>query len=132
MELFSLKNKYALDSPIHEIALSKYSLSSLATANSTKSNIFPSFQRQDAHICLQNSFISTEFEVLKQDTTRYVDNNQINLVNFEPIAFFSEAELVTSSGKLLDKVDILQAVCLMYSLLTWTQQTSKLMDLKIF
>ena len=75
---------------------------------------------------MQNFFISLEFEVLKNDNTRYADDDQISLVNFGPVALFSEAKLVTSS-KHLEKVDNLHTVCLMYKLLSSTQQTSELM-----
>ena len=78
MELFSLKNKYVLDNPIHKIDFIKYSPSSLATINNNNSNISIIFPREDAYICLQNSYISLEFEVLKNDNTRYVDNDQIS------------------------------------------------------
>ena len=64
MELFSLKNKYALDNHIHKIDFIKYSPSSFATVNNTNSNIFISFPREDAYNFLQNSYISIEFEVL--------------------------------------------------------------------
>ena len=127
MELFSLKNKYALNNPIHKIDFIKYFPSSLATMNNNNSNISIIFPKEDAYICLQNSYISLEFEVLKNDNTRYVDNDQISWVNFGPVALFSEGKLVTSSGKHLEKVDNLHPVCLMYKLLTSNQQTSQLM-----
>ena len=71
--------------------------------------------------------ISLEFEVLKNDNTRYANGDEINLVNFGPIALFSEAKLTTSSGKHLEKVDNLHPTCLMYKLLTSSQQTTQLM-----
>ena len=74
-----------------------------------------------------NSYISLEYEVLKNDDTRYADGDQISLVNFGPVALFSEAKLVSSSGKHLEKVDNLHPVCLMHKLLTSNQQTSQLM-----
>ena len=74
-----------------------------------------------------NSYISLEFDVLKSDNTRYADGDQISLVNFGPVALFSEAKLVTSSGKHLEKVDNLHPISLMYKLLTSTQQTSQLL-----
>ena len=127
MELFSLKNKYAMDKPLHKIDFIKYSPSSLATINNNNSNISISLPREDAYICLQNSYISIEFEVLKNDDTRYADDDQISLVNFGLIALFSEAKLTTSSGKHLENVDNLHPISLMYKLLTSTHQTSQLM-----
>ena len=116
-----------MDKPIHKIDFIKYSPSSLATINNNNSNISIIFPREDAYICLQNSCISLEFEVLKNDDTRYADGDQISLVNFGPVALFSEAKLTTSSGKHLEKVDNLHPISLMIKLLTSTQQTSQLM-----
>ena len=116
-----------MDKPIHKIDFIKYSPSSLATINNNNSNISIIFPREDAYICLQNSYISLEFEVLKNDDTRYADGDQISLVNFGPVALFSEAKLTTSSGKHLEKVDNLHPISLMIKLLTSTQQTSQLM-----
>ena len=116
-----------MDKHIHKIDFIKYSPSSLATINNSISNISIIFPREDAYICLQNSFISLEFEVLKNDDTRYADGDQISLVNFESVALISEAKLVTSSGKHLEKVDNLHPISLMYKLLTSNQQTSQLM-----
>ena len=53
-----------MDKPIHKIDFIKYSPSSLATINNKNSNISIIFPREDAYICLQNSYISLEFEVL--------------------------------------------------------------------
>ena len=127
MELFSLKTKYAMDKPIHKIGFIIDSPSSLATINNSNSNISIIFPREDAYTCLQNSYLSLEFEVLKNDDTRYADGDQISLVNFGPVALFSEAKLVTSSGKHLEQVDNLHPIWLMYQLLTSNQQTSQLM-----
>ena len=114
--------------PIHKIDFIKYSPSSLATINNNNnSNISISLQRQDAYICLQNSYISLEFEVLQNDNTRYNNGDEISLVNFGPVALFSEAKLTTSSRKHLEKVDNLHPICFMYKLLTSSQQTSQLM-----
>ena len=120
--MFSLKSKYTFEKPILKIDFIKISPSSLATINNDISNISINLPREDAYICLQHSFISVEFEVLKNDDTRYADGDQISLVNFGPIA-----KLTTSSGKHLEKVDNLHPICLMYKLLTSVQQTSQLM-----
>ena len=71
-----------MDKPIHKIDFIKYSPSSLATINNNNSIFSIIFPREDAYICLQNSYISLEFEVLKNDDTRYADGDQISLVNF--------------------------------------------------
>ena len=125
--MFSLKSKYTLTKPIHRIDFIKYSPSSLATTNNNNSNISISLPREDAYIRLQHSFISVDFEVLKNDNTRYANGDEISLVNIGPVALFSEAKLTTSTGKHLEKVDNLHPICLMYKLLTSSQQTSQLM-----
>ena len=116
-----------MDKPIHKIDFIKYSPSGLATINTSNSNVSIFFPREDAYICLQNSYISLEFEVLQNDDTSYADGDQISFVNFGPVALFCEAKLTTSSGKHLEKVDNLHPISLKYKLLTSNQQTSQLM-----
>ena len=113
-----------MDEHIHKIDFLKYSPSILATIDKSNSNISIIFPREDAYNCLQNSYVSLEFELLKNDDTRKADGDERSLVNFGPVALFNEAKLVTLSGKHLEKVDNLHPVCLMYKLLTSTQQTS--------
>ena len=125
--MFSLKSKYTLEKPIHKKDFIKYNPSSLATVNNANWNISVSLPREDAYICLQNSFISLEFEVLKNNNTRYTNGDEIRLVKFGPISLFSEAKLTTSSGKHLENVDNLHLISLMYKLLTSTSQTSQLL-----
>ena len=105
-----------------------YSPNSLATNNIRNSNISTSLPTEDAYIYFQNSYILVDFEVVKNDDTRYVDNDQIALVNFGPVAFFSEAKLTTSSRKHLEKVDNLHIMSIMHELLTSQQQTSELIN----
>ena len=45
--------------------------------------------REDAYVCLQNSYISIDFEVVKDaDNTRYADFDEIALFNFGSVALF--------------------------------------------
>ena len=126
--MFSLKNKYTLEKPIHKIDFIKYSPSSLATINNANTNVSISLPREDVYICLQNSYISLELEVLKNNNTRYANNDEIGLVNFGPVVLFTEAKLTTSSGKHLEKVDNLHPISLMIKLLTSGSQTSQLLN----
>ena len=88
MEIFSLKTKYAFDKPMHKVDFINYSPNSLATIKNNISNISISLPREDANICLQNSFVSVDFEVLMQNDTRYADGDQISLNNFGLLVFF--------------------------------------------
>ena len=124
---FSLKSKYTLEKPIHKIDFIKYSPSSLATINNNNSKISISSPRKRCIHLFKKLIHSLEFEVLKNDDIRFNDVDEINLVNFGTVALFSEANLTTSSGKHLEKFDNLHPICLMYKLLTSSQQTSQLM-----
>ena len=48
--MFSLKNKYTLEKPIHKIDFIKYSPSSSATINNANSNVSISLPSEDAYI----------------------------------------------------------------------------------
>ena len=126
--MFSLKSKYILEKPIHKNDFIKHSPSNLATVNNTDSNNSINLPREDAYISLQLSYISLEIEVLKNKSKRNADGDEISLINFGPVPLFSEAKLVTSSGKHLEKVDILHPICLLYKLLTSQQQISQSID----
>ena len=127
MELFSLKDKNALEKSIHEIHFIKYSHYSLPTINDIISRISISLPREDTYICSQNSYKHLDFDVVKNDDTRYTDSDEKALVNFGPVASFSEAKLTTSSDKHLGKVDKLHIISIMHKLLTSQRQTSELM-----
>ena len=66
-----------------------------------------------------NSYLELNFDVLHAVTNnRYVDGNNIRLVNLGPIALSSNYKLTTSSGKHLENIDHAHIVSLMYKLLT--------------
>ena len=65
-----------------------------------------------------NSYIELNFDVLHAATNnRYVDGNDIRLVNMGPVALYSNYKLTTSSGKHLENNDHAHIVSLMYKLL---------------
>ena len=66
-----------------------------------------------------NSYLELNFDVLHAaNKNRYVDGNDIRLVNLGPIALFSNYKLTTSSGKHLENIDHAHIVSLIYKLLT--------------
>ena len=66
-----------------------------------------------------NSYLELNFDVLHAATNnRYVDGNDMKLVNLGPFALFSNYKLTTSSGKHLENIDHAHIVCLMYKLIT--------------
>ena len=75
--------------------------------------------REDSVISWLNSYLELNFDVLHAATNnRYVDGNDIRIVNMGPIALFSNYKLTTSSGKHLENIDHSHIVSLMYKLIT--------------
>ena len=66
-----------------------------------------------------NSYLELNFDVLHAATNnRYVDGNDISLVNLGSIGLFSNYKLTTPSGKHLENIDHAHIVSLMYKLLS--------------
>ena len=81
--------------------------------------MYINIHREDSVISLLNSYIELNFDVLHAATiSRYVDANDIRLVNLGPIALFSNYKLTTSSNKHLEEISHAHIVSLMYKLLT--------------
>ena len=71
-----------------------------STINSPNSQIYINIPREDSVISFLYSYLELNFGVFKKtDDSRYIDANDIRLVNLEPIALFSGFRLTTSSGK---------------------------------
>ena len=66
-----------------------------------------------------NSYLELNFDVLHAGTNnRYVDGNDIRLVNMGPVALFSNFKLTSSSRKHLENIDHAHIVSLMYKFLS--------------
>ena len=66
-----------------------------------------------------NGYLELNLDVLHAATkNRYVDGNDIRLVNLGSIGLFSNYKLTTSSGKHLENIDHAHIVSLMYKLLS--------------
>ena len=74
-----------------------------------------------------NSYLEINFHVLQAaSNNRYVDANDIRLVNLGPIALFSNYKLTTSSGKHLEEISHAHIVSLMYKQLTSSKDSDEL------
>ena len=63
--------------------------------------------------------VDLSFDVLHATTgNRYVDANDIRLINFSLIALSSKYDLISSSGKHIETTDHAHLACLLYKLLT--------------
>ena len=76
----------------------------LATINKKIVEVFQSVCQEKTHIFVYKIHTFHKFEVVENDDTRYADGDEIALINFGPVAVFSEAKLTTSSRKLLKKL----------------------------
>ena len=117
--MFKLSEKYSVNRDILKCDYIRYSPCEISTINTTNSQVYINIPREDSVISLLNSYLELDFDVLHAGTNnRYVDGNNINLVNLGPIALFSTYRLTTSSGKHLENIDHAHIVSLMYKLLT--------------
>ena len=117
--MFKLNQKYEINRDILKCDYIRYSPSEISTINTTNSQFYINIPRKDSVISLLNSNLELNFEVLHAATNnRYVDGNNIKLVNLGPIGLFSIYKLTTSSGKHLENIDHAHVVSLMYKLLT--------------
>ena len=72
-------------------------------------------------------YLDLNFDVLNAATNnRYVDADNIWLINLAAIAFFNNFKLTTSSGKHLENIDHAHIVSLMYKLLTTSRGSDDL------
>ena len=73
------------------------------------------------------SLLRLNFDVLQAaNNNRYVDGDDIRLVNEGPIALFSNYKLQSSSGKHIEEINHAHIVCLMYKLITIGRNTDDL------
>ena len=117
--MFKLSENYSVNRDILKCDYIRYSPSEISTINTTNSQVYINIPREDSVISLLNSYLEIDFDVLHAGTNnRFVDGNNIRLVNLGPKALFSNYRLTTSSGKHLENIDHAHIVSLMYKLLT--------------
>ena len=125
--MFKLSENYEIDRKILKCDYIRYSPAEISTINTANSQIYINIPREDSVISLLNSYIELNFDVLRVDNSnRYVDANDIRLVNLGPIALFSNYKLTTSSGKHLEEISHAHIVSLMYKLLTSSKDSDDL------
>ena len=117
--MFKLNEKYETNRDILKCDYIRYSPPEINTINTANSQVYINIPREDSVISLLNSYLELNFDVLHVTTNnRYVDSNDIRLVNLGSIGLFSNYKLTTSSGKHLENIDHSHIVSLMYKLLT--------------
>ena len=125
--MFKLNEKYEFYRDILKCDLIRYSPSEISTINTNNSQIYINIPREDSVISLLSSYLELDFDVLHAGTNnRYVDGNNIRLVNLGAIGLFSNYKLTTSSGKHLENIDHAHIVSLVYKLLTSSKRSEDL------
>ena len=116
--MFKLSEKYSINRDVLKCDYLRYNPSEISTINTANSQVYINIPREDSVISLIKSYLKLNFDVLHAATNnRYVDGNDIRLVNLGPIALFSNYKLTTSSGKHLENIDHAHIVSLMYKLI---------------
>ena len=117
--MVKLSEKYSVNRDILKCDYIRYSPSEISAINTANSQVYINIPREDSVISLLNSYLELNFDVLRADNSnRYLDGNDIRLVNLGSIALFSNYKLTTSSGKHLENIDHAHIVSLMYKLLS--------------
>ena len=117
--MFKLNEKYEINRDILKCDYIRYSPSEISTINTANSQVYINIRREDSVVSLLNSYLELNFDVLHAATNnRYVNGDDMRLVNLGPIALFSNYKLTTSSGKHLENIDHAHIVSLMYKHLT--------------
>ena len=103
--MFQLNEKNEITRYISKCDYIRYSSSEISAINTANSQIYINMSRENSVISLLNSYPDLNFDVLHAASNdRYVDNNEIRVVNLGPIALFSNYKLATSSGKHLEDI----------------------------
>ena len=125
--MFELSENYEVDRKILNCDYIRYNPAEISTINTANSQIYINIPREDSVISLLNSYIELNFDVLRADNSnRYVDTNDVRLVNLGLIALFSIYKLTTLSGKHLEEISHAHIVSLMYKLLTSSKDSDDL------
>ena len=125
--MFKLNEKYEINRNILKCDYVRDSPSEISTINTANSQLYINFPRGDSVNSLLGSRLRVNFDVLHAVTNnRYIDGDDIRLVNEGPIALFSNYKLQSGSGKHIEEINHAHIVCLMYKLITSARNTDDL------
>ena len=125
--MFKQIEKYRIDRRILKCDYIMCSPSEISTINTANSQIYNNLPREDSIISLLKSYLDLNFDVLNAAiNNKYVDADDISLINQAVIALFSNFKSTTYSGKHLENIDHAHIVSLMYKLLTSSKSSDDL------
>ena len=125
--MYKLSENYEIDRRILKCDYIRYSPAEISTINTANSQTCINIPREDSVISLLNSYLELNFDILHAaNNNRYVDANDIRLVNLGPIALFSVYKLVTDSSKHLEEVTHSHFASLIYKIVTSSKDSDDL------
>ena len=125
--MFKLNGIYEIDRRIPKCDYIRYSPSEISTKNTPNSLNYINFPRGDSVTSLLGSLLRLNFDVLVAATNiRYIDGDDIRLVNEGPTALFNNYTLQSSSGKHIEEINHAHIVCFLYKLITSARNTDGL------
>ena len=118
--MYKLNGRYEINRIFFKYEYIRYSPSETKnTINTATSQIYIKVPRKDSLISLLKTYLDLNFDVIHTATNnRYVDGNDIWLVNLGVNALFNNSELPSGSGKHLENIHHAHIVSLMYKLVT--------------
>ena len=125
--MFKLNEKYEINGNILKCDFSRYSPSEISAINTANSQNYNNIPRRYSVNSLLGSRLRTTFDVLHAATNnRYIDSDDIRLVNESLNALLSNYKLQSSSGKHIEEINNAHIVCLFYKLITSARNTDAL------
>ena len=96
--------------------------------NTANSQSYINIHRGHTVNSLLNSFLDLNFDVFHDadPDNRYVDGDDIRLVDFGPIVLFSNYILTTSNGKAIEEINNAHIACLLYKIITSSKDSDDL------
>ena len=111
--MFKLIEIYEVVRRILKCDYIRYSPSEISTKNTPNSQTYINIPRGDSVNSLLGSLLRLNFNVLNAATNnRYIDSDDIRLVNEGPIALFSNYKLQSGSRKHIEEINHAHKVCL--------------------
>ena len=113
-KMFKLSEKKDINRIFFKCDYIRYSPSEISTINTPTIQVYINIPRRDSVNSLKGSLLRLNADVLHAATNnRYIDGDDIRLVNEGPIALLSNYKLRSSKGKHIEEINHAHIVCLM-------------------
>ena len=125
--MFKLSGKYGVSRDILKCDYIGYSPAEISIINNPIIQIYNKIPRGASVNGLKRSLLRLNADVLHATTNnRYIDGDDIRLVNDGSIALFCFHKLQSSSGKHIEEINHAHVVCSMYKLITSARNADEL------